>query len=68
MKHKVAGGGFSNNRVIEDVVHGFEKRSRHPPYNRGGARLQGIHRTLYSKWSSPIDWAYEGITDPILHA
>jgi hypothetical protein len=38
------------------------------PYDRGDARLQGIYRTLYSKWSSPIDQTYEGTIMPLLHA
>ena len=41
--------------------------SRHPPYDRGGVRLQGIYRTLYLKWSSPIDRVYEGIIIPLLN-
>jgi hypothetical protein len=68
VEHEVAGGGFSNNPVIDEVVHGFGERSHHPPYDRGGAKLQGIYKTLYSKWSSLIDRTYEGTTIMLLHA
>ena len=38
MEHEVAGGGFSYNPIIDEVVHGFGERSCHPPYDRGGAK------------------------------
>ena len=72
--HLLGGGAWSCERrifqqpIVDIVLYGFGERSHHPPYDRGGARLQGIYRTVYSKWSSPIDQAYEGTTIPVLHA
>ena len=67
MKHEGARGGFSNNPTINEVVHEFGECSRHLSYDRGSARLQGIYKTVNSKWSSMIDRAYEGTTIPVLH-
>ena len=68
IEHKVARGGFSNNPTIDEIIYEFGKHSCHPPYDWGGAWFQGIYRTVYLKWSSPIDQAYKGTTIPVLHA
>jgi hypothetical protein len=33
VEHETAGRRFSNNPIIDEVVHGFGKRSRYPPYD-----------------------------------
>ena len=68
VEHEVVRGGFPNNPIIDKVVHRFREYSCHPAYDRGGVQLQGIYRTVYSKWSSLIDQTYKGTTIPILHA
>lgn len=59
VEHEVAWGGYSNNPIIDAVVHGFGRQSHHRIYDWGGAALQNIYRTIALEWSSKSHWTPE---------